>query len=214
MDSYPLIFFNDFRITGVIILIASLIVLLVLVYLIFFKYESEITSLYPRNRNQMEIFIFKKLRMEFFKQDKQIDAIKTSLKIAMDCRNLLKRVTEEMKNIEPLYDDQKAIRNFDLEILRELYSSLEYLPNKLDNLISQKREFIYPEFFNMLLSLKENLKACHDTIKKIFALDLVDIDKNFFLNCLQKTEIYYLDIKDIHNNMISNFREKFSKGLK
>jgi hypothetical protein len=214
MDSYPLIFFNDFRITGVIILIASLIVLLVLVYLIFFKYESEITSLYPRNRNQMEIFIFKKLRMEFFKQDKQIDAIKTSLKIAMDCRNLVKRITEEMKNIESLFDDQKVIRSFDLEILRELSSNLEYLPDKLDILISQKREYIYPEFFSMLLSLKEDLKACHDTIKKILALDLVDLDKNFFLNCLQKIEINYLNIRDLHDSMISNFREIFSKGLK
>lgn len=213
MIAYLLLFYCGFWTTVIIILIISLIIVSILGYFVFFKYERELVYLYPRKRNPMETFIFRKLRMEFFKQDKQIESIKLALSLTLDSRNLVKRLSEEMKNIESLYSDQESLRNLDLEIFRELSSNLESVLDKLESLISTKREYMYPEFLNMLRLLNERLTECSIVTKSIFALSPKKIDKNFFSECTQKIEINYVNVKNLHDNLIENFRNKFSKGI-
>jgi uncharacterized membrane protein YraQ (UPF0718 family) len=195
------------------IVLISLIIIALLGYIVFLRFERKISFLYPRKRNQLETPTFKKVRQEFFKQGKQIEAFKMAITITIDSRNLVRRLSDEMKNIERLYIEFKPIKNSDFEVLEELKSTMDPIPANLENLIITRSEYLNTEFRQLIQSLKQVLSECNTITDKIFSFKPEDIEINFFSTCAKNIESKCQVIKELHDRLIKNFQVKFSKTI-
>jgi hypothetical protein len=204
---------NKYWSYSILVVIISLIAISILGYFVFVRFERKISSLYPRKRHQLDTSAFKKVRQEFFRQDKQIEASKMVINILIDSRNHTRRLSEEMKNIEYLYNEFKQIKTSDFEILEDLKSSIENIPNNLEALIISKREYLNAQFLELTQDLKQVLSECNTIIDSIFANKPNEIEKNFFTACTKNIDSNCLIIKELYDKLIKNFQENFPKTL-
>ena len=193
------------------IILISLILVGLVGYIVLIRFEHKISFLYPRKRNQLETPTFKKVRQEFYKQDKQIEAFKMAITITIDSRNLLRRLSDEMKNIERLYINFQSVKNTDFEILEELKVNLDLLPEKLETLIATRSEYLNTEFRQLIKSIEQVISECNAITDKIFAFGPFDMEIKYFSACTKNIESKCQIIKELHDKLIKNFQEKFAK---
>jgi hypothetical protein len=175
--------------------------------------DRKISSLYPRKRNSFETSAIKKINEEYFKQGKLINAFKFVIQITVEIRNLIHRLSGELKNLENIYNGLKPLQNSDFDILREIKASMEILLDKLENLRLSKKEDLNNEILNLMNRLNHVLSNCDATADKIIKIETEKYEKNFLSDSIGQVESNRLIIKDIHDELIQYFQGLFSKNI-
>jgi hypothetical protein len=196
-----------------IILLIGLIVILFLGYLILFRFDRKISFLYPGKRNHLEITAIDKTRSEFFKQHKQNELYQMVINLTIESRNLIRRLSEEIRNLEELYNESQQIRSLDLEILNDLNSKMNSLPVNLEKLMATNDKYINEEIQLLVYNIKHTLIDCNVTTDHLLNTNPGEIEKKSFATYTKNIESKYLDIKELHDQLIKNFQEKFSKSI-
>lgn len=182
-------------------------------YFAFIKMDRKISSFYPRKRNPFEISAIKKINEEFFKRGKLINAFKFVIQITVEIRNLIHRLSGELKNLENIYDGLKPLQNSDFDILIEIKESMEILLDKLEKLGLSKKDDLNDEVLNLMNRLNQVLLNCNRTADKILKLETEKYEKNFLSDSIGQVETNRLIIKDIHDELVQYFQGLFSKNI-
>jgi hypothetical protein len=213
MEFLNLILINTTRNIILLIILICLILIGLSAYIIFIRLERKISIFYPGKRNRYKTLAIKKINEGYLKQGKQIDAFKFVIKITIEIRNLIHRLSGEIKNIDEVYDDLKFSKNSDFEILQELKTNLEVLLINLEKLSKSKEKDLNQEFLILITRLKLVLSECNEITSQILDLETGKAERSFISDSAVRIDSDYLIIKDIHDELIRNFQELFSKDL-
>jgi hypothetical protein len=180
-------------------------------YFILRRYDHKIISLYHRKRKKAEVQTIEEVRQEFLKHDEQIEVLKKAITITIGGRNLLRRVTEEIKSIDRLMFSSKSTKNIDFRILEELSPNMEQMSDYFEKLISEKEKYLTIEAIGIIRNLKKVFGECSLIINDIFTCIPEKRTKDFFSICSKNIELKYNNIVELHAALIRYFQDKFSE---
>jgi hypothetical protein len=197
----------------ILVTLIGLFLIALLAYFIIMRLDRKIFMFYPRNRSHFETSAIKRINEEYFKQGKLIEAFKFVIKITIEIRNLVQRLSGELKNIENIYNELKPFKNSDLDILKELKSSMEVLHENLERLSISKKEDLNKEFIRVMSRLSQVLLDCDRITDKILKLETEKNDKIYISEYVGQIDSNCKIIKDLHDELIKYAQELFSKNI-
>jgi hypothetical protein len=204
---------ENFRIAMLALILISLVIIGFLTYYLVIRLQRKISNLTAGRRKHQQISAIKKINQEFLKEGEQIDAFKSIINLTIDIRNFIRRLSGEMRNIECVYNENKLLKSYDLDILNELKKNMEGLLDNLNRLTVSKKADLAIEFLNYLNKLQQALTECDSMTARVLGSETTESAINLITHSVSVIESNALIIKELHDGLIKNFQEIFSKDL-
>jgi hypothetical protein len=152
-----------------------------------------------------------KIKQKFHEHEEYTRVYKTAIGCAVQCRNIVRKVINELASLNQQKAEHHEIRIIDLQILSDLKEAVFTLQSGIHIYLTKKNEYITDEISKELYQLDNHMSVLYKSINSL--LNEQESKRNdvaFLTKISVEADNCYQEIVRTHERFINGFQEYFS----